>query len=164
MPTESQMLQVMAGFAVLAGLLFAGSGSWLMYTSVKKYRTSARRDAFEPVEAQVLGSELRVNSGESTSYIPEIEYEFTVAGETYTSDSVYPGTDFNIKNRDFAESLVDRYSEGEVVEAYYDPEDPTDAFLENESVATRSIVFAIISVPFVLVGAGLVVGGTLWIL
>lgn len=164
MATEGQMFRVMAGFAALVGLFFAGSGLWMLSNGLKSYRASGRRDAFEPVEARVLESELRVSSGEKTSYIPEIEYEYTVAGTTYTSDSVYPGPDFDIQNRNTAESLVDTYSESEIVEAYYDPENPTDAFLENESVATGSLVIMLISGVMTVVGVGLVVGGAFWIL
>lgn len=164
MATEGQMLRLMAGFAAVVGVLLAGGGSWMLFNGLRSFRTSARRDAFEPVRAQVLGSELRVSSGENTSYVPEIEYEYTVADRTYTSDSVYPGSDFNIQNRDVAESLVDKYSEGELVEAYYDPEAPTDTFLENKSVAAGSAVVMLVSGVTTVVGLGLTVGGALWML
>lgn len=164
MATIDQLFRVFAGVAALLGLFFAGSGMWMLSNGLESYRTSRRRDAFEPVEAQVLESELRVNHGETVSYIPEIEYEYTVAGTTYTSDSVYPGPDFDVQNKNAAESLVDTYSEGENVEAYYDPENPTDTFLENESLSIQSVVIMIISGVFTVVGIGLVVGGVIWIL
>lgn len=172
MASEDMMLRLMGGAAAFVGLLFAGIGSWFGYNSIKSYRTSARREEFVPVEARVLRSELSRKSGESAgtstggtpSYIPKIEYEFTVAGTTYTSDSVYPGTDWDIQNRNTAQSIVDRYVEGDVVEAYYDPDDPTETYLEDESVATRNLAAMAFSGFVTLVGVGLVVGGTLWVL
>jgi hypothetical protein len=174
MVSENLMLQVMGGFVVFVGLLFASSGSWFGFKSIKSYQTSARRDEFVPVQARVLGSELGRKSGQTvsagttgggtSSYVPKIEYEFTVAGQTYTSDSVYPGTDWDIQDRNTAESLVDRYSQGDVVEAHYHPDDPTETFLENESVATKSVATLAFSGFVTLLGVGLIVGGTLWIL
>lgn len=162
--TESLMFDLMAGFAVFVGLFLLSGTSWMLYNAVKNLRTSARRDEFDPVEARVLGSELTVSTGESTSYNPNIEYEYTVAGKTYTSESVYPGTDFDIQNKSTAESLVETYSEGDIVEAYYDPANPTDAFLENKSVATGSIIIIITTGFGTVVGLGLVIGGALWLL
>lgn len=174
MASESLMLRVMGAAVVFVGLLFAGGGCWFVFKSIKSYQASTRRDEFAPVEARVLGSELSRKSGQTptgqtptgqtTSYVPKIDYEFTVAGETYTSDSVYPGTDWDIQDRTTAQSLVDRYSEGDVVEAYYDPDNPTDSFLENESVATKNLATVVFSGFVTLVGVGLIVGGTLWIL
>lgn len=172
MASEDMMLRLMGGAAVLVGLMFAGIGSWFVFNSIKSYRTSARREEFVPVEARVLRSELSRKSGQhagtgtggSISYIPKIEYEFTVAGTTYTSDSVYPGTDWDINNRNTAQSIVDRYAEGDVVEAYYHPDNPTETFLEDESVATRNLTAMAFSGFVALVGVGLIVGGTLWVL
>lgn len=141
-------------------LLFVGVGLYVAYAGFRKGRASSRRDEFEPVRARVRSSELAEyrSSGagrhgtSSTRYRPEIEYEYTVDGETYTSDSVWPGEDLSGTDEEKRRAVVDRYPEGETVEAYYDPEDPAVAFLENESRSTASITLIVFGAGFALTG------------
>lgn len=141
-------------------LLFVGVGLYIVYVGFRKGRASSRRDEFVPVRARVRSSELGEyrSSGagrhgtSTTRYQPEIEYEYRVDGETYTNDSVWPGEDLRGTNEEKRRAVVERYPEGETVEAFYDPGDPSVAFLENESQSTASITLIVFGAGFALTG------------
>lgn len=141
----------LVGLALLAllGIGFLWFGGSLLRSGVATLRAVSRREEYEPTSARVLHSETAVRND---SNVPVIEYEYTVAGETYTSDSVYPGR-VTTPNRSKTVNVVADHPEGETVEAYYDPADPTKAFLVNEP--SGSGFFATVAgVLFVLVGVG----------
>lgn len=91
---------------------------------------------FEATEATVLSSEVAESerSGRPTSYRPDINYQYPVDGQTYESSSVFPGPGGESKNssqdgKEWAEGIIADHPAGEQVTAYYDPEDPSRAFL-----------------------------------
>jgi hypothetical protein len=133
-------------------------GTLVLYLSVKKLQRSSQRDEFVPVEATVLRSDLRVEEevdrgSKTTTYFPEVEYDYTVDGDTYTSDSVYPGRVGGTSNRSDNQSVVDDHPPGAEVEAYYHPEDPSRSFLVDKS-STRAALFGILA-GLGLAGVGL---------
>ncbi|PSQ19927.1 hypothetical protein BRD00_00385 [Halobacteriales archaeon QS_8_69_26] len=133
---------VMAAFGAVAVLLGLGA----LFLGVRTLRASADLDEFERVDARVLESELEENTrGKGTTYSPSIVYEYTVAGETYTNDDVSPGLVQGSNLRSKHEAVVEDHPEGEVVEAYYDPGDPSVAYLEDGSGNLEA---------YALVGAG----------
>lgn len=124
-------------------------GALGLYLSVGKLRRSRQRDEFVPVEATVLRSDLRVEEeidrgSKTTTYFPEVEYEYTVDGETYTSDSVYPGRLGGTSNRSDNQSVVDNHPAGAQVEAHYHPDDPSRSFLVDKS-STRVAIFGVLA-------------------
>jgi hypothetical protein len=98
-------------------------------------------DTYEPVDATVVHSEL--GSSDDGSYHAAITYEYTVDGQTYESSNVFPGPGSRSGND--PQGLVDDHPEGASVTAYYDPANPSAAFLVKE----RSVLF-----PVMLVGVG----------
>jgi hypothetical protein len=144
----------------LFGLAAVVIGGLFVYNAARTYRASERRSEYEPVEARVLASEIEtdVSPGDNPSenmarYIPDVEYEYTVDGETHVNDNLYPGpVTSGSHTEDETRAIVDRYPEGETVEAFYDPEDPADAFLESESQKRQAISLGVLGV------AGLVFG------
>lgn len=122
----------------LLGLLVGALGGIMLFNAAKTFRASARRDEFEPVTARVREAELETDSGRtggtSTTYVPEVTYEYTVNGETYVDDNLYPGPATAGSSAEAEQrEILNEYPEGATVEAYYDPTDPTVSFLENES-------------------------------
>lgn len=120
----------------LLGLGFVVFGAAFTYGGIKTYRASTQRDTYEPVRATVVTSQLTGPSGGTSA---QIEYEYTVGGETYVSDSLYPGPltsgggPGSARDQDRIQELVNTYPEGKTVEAYYDPTDPSVSFLINKS-------------------------------
>lgn len=164
MASESDFFLLIAGFVAVVGLFFAGIGAWLLRSAIEKYRSAARHDEFVPTEAEILTSDLTASTGTQGGgkhYVPEIEYEYTVEGTTYTSDSVYPGTDFDIQAKSVADSLMEAYPAGSVVEAYYDPDDPTSAFLETRSEGTKAVLSLAMAGGCLFLTLGLITGAVL---
>jgi hypothetical protein len=74
------------------------------------------------------------------SYRPVITYEYTVDGETYTADNIFPGRTTRWDgSRSWAENIVDEYEvgsnekvSGDPVVINYSPNDPNKAYLRND--------------------------------
>lgn len=70
--------------------------------------------------------------------VPVVEYEYAVAGETYTSDTLWPAGIEPVSDRllsgpdNFARQVVSRYVAGDEVTVYYDPDEPDVAFLRRD--------------------------------
>lgn len=145
----------------LFGLIPVGFGLFFAYGAVKTYRISDRRDTFEPVTAQVRDSKLDKSisdTGGSPSYRAKITYEYTVDGETYDNDNLYPGPGYGYSSaKDEQEEIVNEYPEGETVEAYYDPTDPSTSFLENESRKRQALIQGILGGCALLLGLGMII-------
>lgn len=126
----------------LFGGLVAVVGLGLVYTGLGTLRANVRRGAFEPVRARVTASSLRQRSGSktTTTYAPQIEYEYTVGGVTYTSDSVYPGNISGSDDREKHATVVENHPTGATVEAFYDPDDPSTSFLVEESTLSGGLI------------------------
>jgi hypothetical protein len=62
------------------------------------------------------------------TYVPVVEYRFQVGVVSYTSDSVFPIRAANNSRRP-AEQIVNQFNDGETIKAFYNPEEPTEAFL-----------------------------------
>jgi len=146
----------------LLGLVTGGIGGLFVYNAVKMGRASTRRDAYEPVTARVRNTELETgNYGDTgrAQYAPVITYEYTVDGETYTNDNLYPGpATAGSSDRSEQERMLDEYPEGETVEAYYDPDDPAVSFLKKESRSRQATSLGVLGGALLLLGLGLIVG------
>jgi hypothetical protein len=95
----------------------------------------------QPVNATVIGTDIEVQeSDDDTDYKPVIRYQYTVEGETYTSNNVWPGQFGRTKgSRGGAQEVISDYEagsdttrDGEQVTAYYNPDNPGDAYLRND--------------------------------
>lgn len=66
-------------------------------------------------------------------YRPVIEYSYTVDGETYSHDNVFPGSFHRWSDsRSWAESVAADYTSGQTVEARYNPRDSSEAYIRND--------------------------------
>ncbi|MCP4642013.1 MAG: DUF3592 domain-containing protein [bacterium] len=71
-------------------------------------------------------------------YKAKIGYEYTVDGQTYTSDRIAVIGAGASKVRRSAETKIQRYPVGKEVNAYYNPEKPSYAILEPGEAGLRS--------------------------
>jgi len=95
----------------------------------------------QAVDATVISTDIDVDrDDDDTDYRPVVRYEYTVDGQTYTSENVYPGqfTRWH-DSRSKAESVIGDYQAGsgttaggEQVTAFYNPDNPGDAYLRND--------------------------------
>ncbi len=114
---------------------------------------------FLPTTAIVrsAGVSARTGSGRnhSTTYGPEITYEYDVAGKHYTSSSVLPLGQFSTSDRNWAHDIVRPFKAGRQSTAWYNPADPSEAFIAREYsfLAPTTVLF---STPFVVIFPGAV--------
>jgi len=63
------------------------------------------------------------------SFMPVVEYTYSVGGRDYSSRSIWPDTEVS-GDRHYAERIAARYPVGKIVFVFYDPADPKRAGLE----------------------------------
>lgn len=99
------------------------------------------------VDGTVISSEAEKDSSRrGVSYDPNIEYEYTYNGQTYSNDNVKPGAGSVSMSRSEAESLVSNYSEGDVVTVYIDAESPSTSWLVDELPVGTMLTSSLISI------------------
>lgn len=83
------------------------------------------------------------------SYRPVVSYEYTVDGETYENENVFPGGfQRSRSSRSWAEGIVSEYEVGSEATIRYNPDDPTRAYLRNDGLPSLwigGIVYAIVA-------------------
>ncbi len=140
-------------------LVFVGVGYHMVQEQHQKITT------FQPVPAEVQSAHVatirsRDSDGDMrTSYKPVVRYRYEVDGRRHTSETVTVLDE--TMARFLAQGIVDRYAEGGQVEAYVNPEDPTDAFLLRE-YTFFPYVFMLFPMLFLAVGVGVGVGVVPW--
>jgi hypothetical protein len=120
---RKETMRIFIAMFTLIPLIFMGVGIGGVWHQHQKIT------GFLPVRATVISAEVRshTSSKGSTSYSPKVEYTYEVSGRTFTSDETLP---LNVSSsRSWAEEIVARHRPGRMVEAYFNPADPADAFL-----------------------------------
>lgn len=112
--------------------------SVLFFSPVVDHHSSVQHN--EPTQATVLNTGIDERStDDGRQYRPAVTYQYTVEGEQYTAENVYPGQFTRWHgSRSTAASTTSRYTGGsdrtaggEVVMAQYNPENPGEAYLYN---------------------------------
>lgn len=144
------------GGVVLVGfsLLFLAVGGYLVYEQERALRS------YESTDATVIGTDVDrevdrdpdPGDPDSVTYTPIVEYRYRVDGQTYTARNVYPGGTGSRSDRGWAQGVVDDYRQGETVTAYYDPDDPSEAYLVQQRDLAK---FAFVVLPLGFLGVGL---------
>ena len=138
-------------------LFFNGAAWWTLW------KQDDRMARFIPTTARIDSIDIseHVSSGRTrtVSYEPVATYTFSVGGESFTADGVF-AVGSNSGGYEWASSIVERFKLGEKYPAWYDPNDPRDAFIVREYsfvAATQVLCTA----PFVVLFDGLVGFGVL---
>lgn len=85
---------------------------------------------YRAVEGRVSSSEVEVNvDGESTAFLPKIEYDYTVAGRHYRGSRYRYGTIGHPSHQEM-ERIVRQHPQGSMTKVYYDPANPADSLLK----------------------------------
>ncbi|MCV9935949.1 DUF3592 domain-containing protein [Boseaceae bacterium BT-24-1] len=115
-------------FAALFGL-----AALLFFAAHRRYLS--RANAWPVTQGEIVSSvvERRVsteNGRTRTTYLPVVEFAYTVGGNRLHSRQVKLGLEVS-GSESFAQKIVDRYQAGTKVDVHYDPQDPSNAALEN---------------------------------
>ena len=101
-------------------------------------QTEAVRDAVE-VDATITETGVETESARRgrVDHRPTATFEYSYEGETYTGNSVFPGSVTpNYDTDSAAREIIAEYQAGETVTAYVDPAEPGNAFLKNQRTDT----------------------------
>jgi hypothetical protein len=151
--------------AVALGVVCAGVGLALVFDAARRilFQRRARR-SFERVDAVVADAALHEPADGGPHAIPHVEYEYDVDGESYTSRRLWPTRTLSPDpvDREVALRVVEDHQAGAQVVAYYDPEEPSTAFLLPEFDHTgerRELAVGLAMLVVAAVGVALLVGG-----
>jgi hypothetical protein len=138
-------------------LVFCGIPAGFLVVGVFQIFSQKQKiDTFVSVEAVVLSSRVKTvtttdsDGDTSTSYKPLINYSYGVNGQNYKSDIAYPLGNESA-SRDWANSIVRQFPKGKTVQAYYNPDQPDEAFLIRD-LSYRPYLFTQAPMLFLLVG------------
>ncbi|WID97690.1 DUF3592 domain-containing protein [Bosea vestrisii] len=125
MPDADVPVMLFAGLFGLAALLF--------FVAHRRYLS--RANAWPVTQGEIVSSVIEQrrsteNGRTSTTYLPVIEFGYTVGGNRLHSRQVKLGLEV-AGSESFAQKIVDRYPAGAKVDVHYDPQDPSNAALEN---------------------------------
>jgi hypothetical protein len=127
---------------LLAGLF--GAAALLFFVGHRRYL--ARANAWPITPGEVVSSSIEQrrstqNGKTRTTYLPVVEFAYTVEGNRLHSRQVKLGLEVS-GSESLAQGIVDRYPAGSPVEVHYDPQDPSNAALENPT-ATNWILLGV---------------------
>jgi len=142
----------------LVPITFIGMGTKQIYD--QQHRIAS----YLPVSANVVDRkvEVRVSQGrrgrKSYSYTPVVTYRYEVSGQRYTSSRVTPLNSHH--GRDWAEGIIALYRPGAACQAFYDPDEPAEAFLIPH-VSFSPYFLIVFPMVFLAIGAWAVFGGVI---
>jgi hypothetical protein len=116
-------------FTILFSLGLIGIGGFAFFDHYQKTNN------VHSVDATVLSSEVDMtyDADQNRVYRPNVTYEYTYNGETYTSKSLFLRNN-EISSSSRARGIVSDYSAGDETTAYVHPDDPDDAYLRDGGV------------------------------
>ncbi|MBI1921193.1 MAG: DUF3592 domain-containing protein [Geobacter sp.] len=80
-------------------------------------------------------------SGDTSCYVPEVNYTFTVEGREYTGDTIsVRGVGSRLKD---VQQIIAKYPVESQVIVFYNPKDPTDSLLEPGADASSALPFIV---------------------
>lgn len=150
-------------FMMIFALPFIGVGVYVVGLAVRNYQSAQAMQAWEPVQAELLAHDLRVNRGDdSTTYQATARYRYTVDGRNYESTRVgiHGGSDnVGTWQQDRHADLQRASAAGGRITAYVNPANPSDAVLFPEMRSGMMWFMGGFGGVFGAVGLGVFIGG-----
>jgi hypothetical protein len=140
-------------------IIFVGGGAiYLGFATVLKAKQSTDWPA---VKGKVVESGIRAergaggtsSTGSRNTYHANVVYKYDVIGKIYTRQRV-SFDEYGREDEVHATQISDKYPEGETVEVYYDPYNPSKSVLEPGSHGVPWFYIAL-GFPFLLFGGAL---------
>lgn len=151
--------KIKKGPLIMACVVTVILSSYLVYKAKDVYIQHFRNTKYKQVEAVVLSTDIIVEEASRTAnrykrerYEPVVKYQYEVGGKIYANTEVFP-IERKFLVRDEAQRINQLFSNGEVIEAYYSPNDPSKSFLikHYQSGPYLFLQLLIVFVPFVVV-------------
>ena len=143
---ERDMRRTRIGLFVMGAVccVFLGIGGTML---AKEQR---RLSVFRPVEATVLSARVQEHSdSDGSTYEPVVVYRYRVGDREYTASRVTPLKES--RSGGWARRVIGRYQVGNSYTAFYDPENPAEAFLlRSRSVLPWAFMaFAVVALAII---------------
>lgn len=139
-------------------LLFAlGLACVLLAVYYRRKRLKAL--SWPSVPGKVINSSVLIRTQEDsgdaiTTYLPQIQYEYQINGNSYVSNVWRFGVGFATSFREWeARSAVERYPTGSAIAVFFNPANPAEAVLEPGK--TPYVAAGIVGAVFILLGLGI---------
>ncbi len=138
----------------LVALIFISIGAALAWNQHHKITS------YLPVTATVLSKTIESHTSTdsdghtSTTYKPIVMYEYEVNGMKYKCGTVQP-IDMS-SGHGWAQEIINKFTKGQKVEVFYDPEDPNSAFILKE-YSFFPYVFILFPMIFLSIGLGVLI-------
>lgn len=100
----------------------------------------------------------RIGGSHWLLYRPRVVYSYEVEGISYTTERIALA-EINTSNEDAARRKAEAYCPGMNVNVWYDPQNPASATLTIPSQDWEYFAYVLL-----LLGAGFVIGGSIWLL
>lgn len=134
------------------GVLFILSGCYLIHNARKTGKEAEIAKAWPRVQSRIRKSEVAQNYREGTTlYYAEIEYEYRVKGVSYSNDVISIGGDGGTSNRKYIAGLCKKYRINSMPEIVYNPNDPSEAYLDLSPSTRQGSIFG--GIIFLIAGA-----------
>lgn len=134
--------------AFLVGALAMTGFGWTMYQNEQfdVQQAVEVEGTVESTDVEQIGTTGGSDDSGSIEYEAVVRYTYTYEGQEYTSESVYPGPEKRFGLEEDARAVANQYSPGQTVTVYVNREDPSRAFLIEETGGNL--------LPYLLMGIG----------
>ncbi|MEN6307370.1 MAG: DUF3592 domain-containing protein, partial [Anaerohalosphaeraceae bacterium] len=142
-------------FATVFFMFFLGMGLLFEILLVREVVSVIHRRNWPVVSCRILESSVCQESNSENPYRFAVKYDYQVNGTTYQSTR-YQFKDSGSSDYAQIQKLAEHYQAGSETQCYVNPENPSQAILEQDSLGMAC--FILIPTVFVLVGAGGIYG------
>ncbi len=143
--------QSKSGPILISLLLLLAGGTLGFYAGRGVYRSWTSR-AWPVALGHVISSKVEtLRSRRGASFKPEVEFEYSVDGHSYTSNRLAFGA-VGSSNPSEAQALVRRYAKGAEVHPHYEASDPSVACLECGLVSPADYVVTLAGLALAFLG------------
>jgi len=135
-------------------LIFLAIGAQQILSERRKINT------YQPIKATVISSKVETRTStdsdgnRSTSYEPVVTYTYSLDGKNYQCDDALPISGYSA-GRFWARSIVKQFPSGKRTTAFFNPEDPNQAFLIKEY---SYLPYVFVQFPLLFLMVGVTVG------
>ena len=122
-------------------LIFAGAGVMLIAVGLTSYEKTKSTESWPTTTGVVRTSGIRRHNDEGTiRYAPEVEYQYSVDGEQYTSGVIRSEIFVHFNDENEARQFLRGYPpEGKVL-VYYNPDNPKESVLQAQAAPVLHLV------------------------
>lgn len=156
---DNQLVGYVLG-AVCGGLVLLAmlaGGGYLIYSSISNKKKAAASQSWPSAPGIITNLDVRRSTstdsdGDTTiTYTPVIEYDYDVIGQTYHGSRVAFGAVTGYSSQGKAQEALIPYAIGGTVTVYYNPDNPSEAVLEQKAKSTTlTLVIGIVLILLAL--------------